>query len=299
MMNISQLETYVKVVEEGSFSKAAEKLYVSPTAIIKQMNIVEDEIGVILLERTHRGIRLTEAGQSFYKDAKHIIQYTNDSIERARLKENQMEQLIRVGTSITTPSQCVLELLPRIHEINENLKFRFVSFENTPENAIEILKHLGDKIDIIAGVYSPKYIKERLCLAQKLYEVPMCVAMSIYHPLANKEWLEIEDLYHQNLMIIHRGWNEYVDEMRDDLSKNHQAIHIEDFSFYNLETFNYCETTQSLMIGFEIWKQAHPLMKIIPVNWGYSVPFGIHYSTHPSPQVCKFIQIIQKFYPNT
>lgn len=297
-MNINQLETYVKVVDEGSFSKAAEKLYVSPTAIIKQVNILENEIGTALLKRTHRGIQLTDAGKSFYKDAKHIIKLTNDAIERTRHKGKNQNHFIRVGTSITTPSQCILELLPRIHEIDANLKFRFVSFENTPENAVEILKHLGDNIDIIAGVYSPKYIKERLCMAQKLYEVPLCIAMSIYHPLADKEWLEIEDLYNQNLMVIHRGWNEFVDEMRDDLTKNHSHIHIEDFSFYNLETFNYCESTQSLMIGFEFWKQAHPLMKIVPVNWSYSVPFGIHYSLNPTFQVQSLIQIIKKIYPN-
>lgn len=298
-MNINQLETFTKVVQEGSFSKAAEKLYVSPTAIIKQINILEDEIGTLLLKRTHRGIKLTEAGESFYHDAKHIIQYSLDSIKRAQAKGEQIDKLIRVGTSITTPSQCVLELLPQIHEEDTSLKFRFVSFENTPENAVEILKHLGDNIDIIAGVYSPKYIKERLCNAQKLYEVPMCVAMSIYHPLAKKEWLELEDLYDQNLMVIHRGWNEYVDQMRDDITDNHPMIHIKDFDFYNLETFNHCETTQSLMIGFEFWKQAHPLLKIVPVNWNYSVPFGIHYSLTPSKQVKTFIQIIKKLYPDT
>ena len=62
-----QLDTFLKVADSGSFTKAAETLYISPTAIIKQINILEDRIGIKLFIRTHRGLKLTEAGKSFYK----------------------------------------------------------------------------------------------------------------------------------------------------------------------------------------------------------------------------------------
>ena len=51
-----QLDTFVKVAELGSFSKAADDLYISPTAVIKQMNILESNLGVTLFNRTHRGL---------------------------------------------------------------------------------------------------------------------------------------------------------------------------------------------------------------------------------------------------
>lgn len=51
------LETFLVVADLGSFSKAAEALYISSTAIIKQINLLEQELGVSLLERTHRGKR--------------------------------------------------------------------------------------------------------------------------------------------------------------------------------------------------------------------------------------------------
>ena len=48
-----QLETFICVADSGSFSKAAEKLYLSTTAVIKQINLLEDSLGLTLFSRTH------------------------------------------------------------------------------------------------------------------------------------------------------------------------------------------------------------------------------------------------------
>ena len=58
-MNNTHLETFIRIVEAGSFNKAAEELYITSTAVIKQINLLENEIGVQLFERTHRGLKLT------------------------------------------------------------------------------------------------------------------------------------------------------------------------------------------------------------------------------------------------
>lgn len=73
-----QLETFLRVADTGSFNKAAEQNYITPTAVIKQINLLEAELGIQLFVRTHRGVRLTEAGQSLYKDSKYIIRYCLD-----------------------------------------------------------------------------------------------------------------------------------------------------------------------------------------------------------------------------
>ena len=70
-----QLETFLKVADAGSFNKAAEEAFITPTAVIKQINLLEDSLGVKLFIRSHRGLTLTKAGQSLYNDARYIIQY--------------------------------------------------------------------------------------------------------------------------------------------------------------------------------------------------------------------------------
>ena len=69
-----QLETFIRAADAGSFNKAAEESYITPTAVIKQINLLESSLGVKLFERSHRGLTLTNAGHSLYQDAKYIIQ---------------------------------------------------------------------------------------------------------------------------------------------------------------------------------------------------------------------------------
>ena len=93
-----QLETFIKVADAGSFNKAAEQSFITPTAVIKQINLLEAGLGVALFDRTHRGLTLTKAGKSLYRDSKYIIQYCRDSVVRAKNAMQQDEQIIRTGT---------------------------------------------------------------------------------------------------------------------------------------------------------------------------------------------------------
>ena len=67
LMYNPQLETFIRVADAGSFNKAAEELFISPPAVIKQINLLEAQLGLTLFVRTHRGLKLTEAGKSLYR----------------------------------------------------------------------------------------------------------------------------------------------------------------------------------------------------------------------------------------
>lgn len=105
-----QLETFLCVAESGSFNKAAERMYISPPAVIKQINLLESSLDLQLFIRTHRGLVLTEAGKSLYQDTKYIIQYCKDSVTRARNAMQESTNVIRIGTSPMTPAQVLVDL---------------------------------------------------------------------------------------------------------------------------------------------------------------------------------------------
>ena len=105
-----QLETFLRVADAGSFNKAAEEAFITPTAVIKQINSFEDSLGVKLFDRTHRGLTLTKAGRSIYRDAKYVIQYCRDSVTRTKNAMLEDSNNIRVGSSPMTPAQLLMRL---------------------------------------------------------------------------------------------------------------------------------------------------------------------------------------------
>lgn len=289
-----QLETFVCVVEAGSFNKAAERLYISPPAVIKQINLLEENLDIRLFIRTHRGLQMTEAGKSFYQDAKYIIQYCKDSVTRARNAMQESEEIIRIGTSMMTPAQILVDLWPRLQEYCPDIKFRLVPFENTPENAREILGNLGQNIDVVAGIFDETMLQLRRCAGLEISRESICCAVSIHHRLAVKERLTVNDLHGETLMLMRRNWSHYVDMLRDDLRENHPEISIEDFDFYDVTAFNKCENNNCVLMAIENWKYVHPLLKILPMDWGYTIPFGLLHSPEPSPMVSRFLKAVEK-----
>lgn len=293
-MNKHRLETFIETADAGSFSKAGKAMFISPTAVMKQINLLEESLDVRLFERTPRGLTLTNAGKSYYQDAKYMIQYAKDAQTRAKNAMQGNENMIRLGSSLTTPCQFLMELWPHIHEIAPDLKFEIINFENTPENAREILKNLGQNIDVVAGIFDETMLALRGCTAQELIRVPLCCAMSIYHPLAQKPRLTMQDLHGHKLMLMKRNWSKYVDLLRDDLWENHPQVEIVDFSFYDLEAFNRCEHDNVLLMAVPQWAHIHPLLKIVPVDWNYEIPFGLLYSPTPTQTVRHFLQAATK-----
>lgn len=289
-----QLDTFLCVAESGSFNKAAEKLYISPPAVIKQINLLEESLGLQLFVRTHRGLVLTEAGKSLVQDARYIIQYCKDSVTRARNAMQSSGSVIRIGTSLMTPAQVLVDLWPRLHDACPDIRFQLIPFDNTPENAREILGNLGQNIDVVAGIFDETMLNLRRCAGLELSREPICCAVSIHHRLAQKERLTVEDLYGENLMLMRREWSHYVDLLRDDIWKNHPQIHIVDFDFYDVAAFNQCENNNCVLMAVENWRYVHPLLKILRVDWDYTIPFGLLHAPAPSPVVERFLQAVKQ-----
>lgn len=288
-----QLETFIRVADAGSFNKAAEQSYITPTAVIKQINLLEADLDVKLFERTHRGLTLTKAGTSLYNDTKYVIQYCKDSVIRAKNAMQEGDNVIRIGTSPMTPAGVLVELWPRIHELCPEIKFQLVPYENTPENAREILKNLGQNIDVVAGIFDDTMLNLRNCAGFEISRQPICCAVSIHHRLAGKNCLAIQDLYGERLMLMHRNWSHYVDVLRDDIWQNHSRIQIVDFDFYSVEVFNRCENSNDILMAVQAWDHVHPLLKVIPVEWNHSIPYGLLHSPEPSETVKRFLAAIQ------
>lgn len=261
--------------------------------MIKQINLLETSLGVKLFERTHRGLVLTKAGKSLYQDTKYIIRYCRDAVIRAKNAMQEDKDIIRIGTSPMTPAQLLMQLWPKIQRNCPDMKFQIIPFENTPENAREILGNLGKNIDVIGGIFDETMLSLRNCAGLQLSREPLCCAVSVHHRLAAKDRLKVKDLYGENLLLMRRDWSHYVDRLRDDLWQNHSQIHIIDFDFYNMSIFNRCENGNDVLLAIPGWANVHPLLKVIPVEWEHSIPYGLLHSPQPSGTVQRFLKAAQ------
>ena len=260
---------------------------------MKQINSLEERLGITLFDRSNHGLKLTEAGKSFLQDARYIIDYSNRAIEKAKDIDNKdKQQSIRIGTSIMTPAKFLLDIWSEIQKFNPYLKIELIPFENTPINSVEILRNLGKHIDIVAGLYDDGFLEERRCKEAHLYDKKLLFAIPVTHPLCGKTKIELSDLKGRKVLLIRKNWNEYIDKLRTDLIKN--GTEIEDFDMFNLNAFNRAAQENIPIITVEGWEDVHPLLHIVSADWNYSIPFGILYSPTPTKQVKDFISALHK-----
>ena len=294
MLYNKYLDTFLKVAGSGSFNKAATEMFITPSAVIKQIKALEEDVGAALFKRSHRGLELTASGKSLLSDARLLIDSASRAAERARALAGENDNVMRIGVSPVTPADVLTTLYPTIYRQWPDLKFQMIPFENTPKNASDILQNLGQQIDIVGGVFDGTLLKYRKCNGLELCRAPLQIAVSLQHRLAGRAFVSISELYGETLLLLSTGKMESMDALRADLAQNHPQIHIEDFDFYGMSIFNECESTDKLLVTSGIWVRTHPLLHTISVEWPFEIPYGLLYSTSPSPKVKRFLRIVEK-----
>ncbi len=284
------LDTFIAVCDYGSFNKAAEHLYISPTAVMKQMNALENHLSIKLIDRTPTGVHLTAAGEIIYRDAKFMINYSKKSIAAANAVTHNYDTTFCVGTSLLNPAKPFMDLWYRVNQSFPNYKLHLVPFEDNHEGILSEIEKLGEKFDFLIGVCDSKAWLS-LCKFLPLGRYKKMVAVSRDHPLSSKSRIDIRDLYGETLMMVRAGDSGVNDFIRNDLEKNHPQIRIEDTpQFYDLSVFNHCVETGNVLLTIECWQEVHPGLVTIPVNWDYSIPYGLLYSINAPKDVLEFVK---------
>lgn len=283
------LDTFITVAECGSFTKASELLYISPTAVMKQMNTLEAHLDLKLTERTPTGVKLTAAGEIIYRDAKFMIDYSKKSLAEAKAAEHSYDTTFCVGTSLLNPAKPFMDIWYSVNKKFPDYKLHLVPFEDDHDGILSEIKKLGEKFDFLIGVCDSKAWLS-LCNFMPLGRYKKMIAVSREHRLALKSSIDLEDLYGETLMMVKRGDSGVNDFIRNDLEKNHPQIHIEDTpQFYDLSVFNRCAETGNVLLTIECWQEVHPGLVSIPVNWDYSIPYGLLYSLNAPDDVKRFV----------
>ena len=287
------LDTFIAVTDCGSFNRAAGKLHITSTAVMKQMNTLEANLGLKLIERTPSGVYLTEAGARIYQDAKFLIEYSRRALESARAAARTGDNTFRVGTSLLNPARPFMDLWYQVNQEFPDYKLHLVSFEDDHEGILSEIEKLGDKFDFLIGVCNSRAWLSRCCFLPLGFYKKM-IAVSREHRLASKKILKLSDLYGETLMMVKRGDSDLNDFLRNDLEMRHPQIRIEDTAqFYDLSVFNRCAETSNALLSLECWQDVHPGLVTLPVDWEYQIPYGLLYSPGAPEDVLRFVEAVK------
>ncbi len=292
-MNDKLLTTFQTVAEEGSFTKAAEKLYVSHTAVIKQINLLETRLDVKLFDRRKRGVKLTSAGQVLYAEAMQLVKTSEQAIERVRAAHRAEQKTLRVGTSMFFPCRDFMDLWVEIREKCAEYPLKVIPFDDD----LKRVPRIGEDFDFIISAYNSKWYKDRYDFLP-VGKYRLCVAVPRTHALAKKKAISIRDLDGYPLMLMHSGSSPINSLIRRDIAQQHLGINLVDIhTDYSASTYDLAVERNCPLLSIECWDRVHPDMKSIPLSGPYELPYGIVYSRTPSENMKAFLAIIKELIP--
>jgi DNA-binding transcriptional LysR family regulator len=153
---------------------------------------------------------------------------------------------------------------------------------------------LGKDFDVLVGAYERANGSDAF-QALQLGEYRLSVAVSRRHPLARKDRLSLTDLYGERLVLIQPGSSPLIDGIRGCVETKHPDIQIKDTPHqYTIEAFNRCEASGAFLLTLDGWKEVHPSLVTIPVDWQYTIPYGMLYPLKPSNSVQLFVRALQE-----
>lgn len=199
-MELRHLRYFVTVAELLNFTKASQRLRVAQPALSRQVRDLEEELGVRLLERGPRAVRLTEAGATFLGEAKSVLQRAEEATKAVKAVARGERGEIQVGYA---PSPTV-ELLPCTLHTFQNLapEVRVTLHDLSTE---EMVRGLGEGRLQVCLMVEPSPAALRGLKFETLREYETCVALPRLHPLARAKQVRLEQIVGEPLVAYSRA----------------------------------------------------------------------------------------------
>ena len=188
-MTQSQIQYFLAVAQEMSFSKAAEALFVSQPAVSRQVALLEQELGVPLFDRTNQGITITDAGREFELFFRETQRQFQELVDRSRNGSDTVQGTVNVGCAEGWDlSAFYPQLSGFVAEKYPNLKLSLSGFNH--DHIFSALRH--GEVDVV--ITSEGLLRSHEELSSALLTQRRGILLfSAHHPLAGKGGLALAD----------------------------------------------------------------------------------------------------------
>lgn len=196
-MDLRQLQTFCTVVETGGFRRAAERLYLAQSAVSTQIRQLEQEFGTPLLERSSRGVTLTQAGHVLHRYGQTILGLSQEARERIGALDRQGIAEVRVGTT-----DIGAFYLPAILRTFRSAHPGVAVALHEDTSAVLVDRVMRGELDL-ALVAASGGTED--CTFTELFELQLLVVCSAADPLARGSKVTVAELATQPLVVYEPG----------------------------------------------------------------------------------------------
>lgn len=179
-MEIRNILTFLKVAGTQNFSKAAEQLGYSQSAVTIQIQQLEKELGTQLFERIGKRVYLTEKGQEFIGYASEIMRVTNEALTFAG-EEHTTRGTLKIGGVESTCTALLPELLLQYHRLYPEVEVIIKS--GATENLMDLAK--SDEIDLIFTLDKKIYSSQWMCAAERVEDTIFVTSDRVFAQKSN------------------------------------------------------------------------------------------------------------------
>jgi DNA-binding transcriptional LysR family regulator len=214
-MELRHLRYFVAVAEALSFTKASARLRIAQPALSRQMQDLEDEIGVDLLKRSPRGVTLTAEGQLFLEEARNILGRAEESVEKIRALARGEYGELHVGYA---PTPTIEILPPALGAFQKAVPgVQVLLHDMSGDEIVDGLRRSTIQLAITPWAET-KHIPDIEFESLKTY--PVCVALPTGHPFARLKSIPLEKFATEPLVTLSHKEYPGAHSMLEDLFRS-------------------------------------------------------------------------------
>lgn len=197
-ITLQQMETLIYLVEEGSFSRAARKMFLTQPSLTKHIKNLEESVDARIINRGGRGISLTPEGNILYDYAKRILKLRDDAREKIlRIKENESGNIFISASTI--PATYILPgLLSDFKKVYPDIRI-YIQVNDSEETLQMVLDNQAE-----IGFIGKKASNKRLNI-ERLWQDRLVLAVPFDHPWHKKRYVTIDEVSKTPFIIRERG----------------------------------------------------------------------------------------------
>lgn len=280
-MTINQLEAFIAVAQAGSFTAAAQKMYISPQALIQQVGKLERELGYALFSRGAKGTSLSPAGKVFYDGIETLLGQLKRVKEQAAQVANKGCTL-RVGLPDRVNPVFLLSVCKRFALVYPDVRLVYETYSR--KETIKAL--LNGQVDVCAQI-KPMEMAGYAC--ERLFSVEQYAVVSRNHPIAQSAFVTPDALRGQTVGI----WGGLETYRAFIQEAERQALDIRFVSIREeiSEALLFCMDGHVLMTSVPVVSYLRSTLLAVPIRFGFGIDYYVAYRGGKCEAVARFLDI--------